>query len=88
MELSWSQTPSTVWWALENSSSSISVENMLSPPSPTRTRDRSGTISRDKREAATIFYNYAPDEVDLGETEDDIKRWIKGDRDRTRGAIR
>ncbi len=84
MEMSWSQTPSTVWWALETSSSSMNLENMLSPPSPTR--DRSGTISRDKKGAATIFYNYAPDEVDLGETEEDVKRWIKADQ--TRGAVR
>lgn len=84
MDLSWSQTPNTVWWALETSSSSISLENLLNPPSPNR--DRSHTLSRDERSAATIFYNYAPDETDLGETEEDIIEWVK--ENPNRGAIR
>lgn len=78
--MSWSQTPSAVWLALDASTSTISLDSMLNTPSPNRERQ-----TREKRETAALFYQNV-DEVDLGETEEDIKKWIK--EDTSHGAIR
>ena len=48
MEMSWSHTPSSVWWALEASSSGVSLEGDQNSPTgadlPGSTRARSPTL--------------------------------------------
>ena len=82
MELSWSQTPSRVWWALSSgaSVSSLGLDSLRSPSSSIRSPG--DTLRREK---VDIFYNYA-DETDYQESEEEISEWLK--EHRTRGVIR
>lgn len=85
MEMSWSGTPSKVWWALETSgasSTSLSLDDLRSPPSPLKSVGESLRLGL---ENSTIFYNYA-DETDYRETEEELSEWLK--EYRTRGVIR
>lgn len=79
MDLSWSQTPNSVWWALEKSGSTTSLlgDSLTSPVTPSRMPGSSFAINN--------FYEYA-DEPDLGESEEDIVEWMK--ESQLRGAIR
>ena len=83
MELSWSQTPGKVWYALDGSSSftNLGLDDLRSPASPTRSIG--GTLRPE--EQSKIFYNYA-DDTDYKESEEEIAEWIK--EYRTRGVIR
>lgn len=84
MEMSWSQTPSKVWWALETgpSSTSLTLDDLRSPAPPSPARSFGDSLRLDK---STIFYNYV-DEPDNEENEDYLKEWLKDYR--TRGVIR
>ena len=77
MDLSWSQTPTSVWWALEQSGSTASLLGD-SPASPTFSPNW-------KLGSANNFYDYA-DEHDLGESEEEIMEWVK--EHSSRGVIR
>ena len=77
MDLSWSQTPSSVWWALEQSGSTASLLGD-SPASPSFSPNW-------KLGSANNFYDYA-DEHDLGESEEEIMDWVK--EHSSRGVIR
>ena len=83
MELSWSQTPSKVWWALETgpSSTSLTVDDLRSPAPPSP-RSPGDSLKHDK---STIFYNFV-EEPDYKESEEEISEWLKDYR--TRGVIR
>lgn len=77
MDLSWSQTPNSVWWALEQSGSTASLLGD-SPASPTFSPNwKLGSVNN--------FYDYA-DEHDLGESEEEIMEWVK--EHSSRGVIR
>lgn len=82
MDLSWSQTPNSVWWALESSASMASLHALGEMPSPRRHRPEGMG-----RELATHnFYEYADgggeDELDGEQLVD----WVK--EDPSRGIIR
>lgn len=87
-ELSWSRTPSKVWWALENgsaspSSTSLSLDSLRSP-----TASLSRSIGGDslRLDRSNVFYDYA-DETDYQEeTEEELAEWLKDYRGR--GVIR
>ena len=85
VELSWSQTPSSLWWALETGTgtSNLSLDNILSPPSPIKSVG-SRTLKRQITDP-TIFYN-SLDETDFGEREEDLEQWVT--EDPNRGIIR
>ena len=77
MDLSWNRTPSSVWWALEQSGSTASLLGG-SPASPTSSPNwMLGSVNN--------FYDYA-DEHDFGESEEDIMEWVK--EHSSRGVIR
>ncbi len=86
MELSWSQTPNKVWWALEASgasSVSLSLDDLnRTPSSPFRYGENS---LRHDNDTSNIFYNYA-DETDYTETEEELIEWLRDDL--SRGIIR
>lgn len=83
MELSWSQTPGKVWWALESgpSGTSLALDDLRTPSSPVRSL-AGGSLKHDQ---STIFYNYV-DETDYKESEEQLSDWLKDYR--TRGVIR
>jgi hypothetical protein len=90
VELSWSQTPSSVWWALETGTgaSNLSLDNILSPPTPSKLSAASGRRKRTHQHqltSPTIFYN-SLDETDFGEREEDLEQWVSNDP--SRGIIR
>lgn len=85
MELSWSQTPSKVWWALETSgpsTTSLTLDDLRSPAPPSPARSFGDSLRLDK---STIFYNYV-DEPDYKESEEELVDWLRDYR--TRGVIR
>ena len=88
VELSWSQTPSSVWWALETgtAASNLSLDNILSPPTPNKAAlgKRARTLQH-QLTSPTIFYN-SLDETDFGEREEDLEQWVS--EDPSRGIIR
>ena len=81
MDLSWSQTPNSVWWALEASASYASLDSLVG--SPSLRLDPSQSLRRDT--AAQNIYNYA-DETDIGQPEDELLQWAK--QHHNRGVIR
>ena len=92
MELSWSQTPSHVWGALETSgpsSISLQVDDLSTLISPTRTTGKrgggGGGSLRREDQSSTSFYNYV-DEADCKEDKEDLTEWLKGYH--TRGVVR
>ena len=90
VELSWSQTPSSVWWALETgtAASNLSLDNILSPPTPNKLAAGSGSRKRTLQHQLTnptIFYN-SIDETDSGERDEDLEHWVS--EDPSRGIIR
>ena len=90
VELSWSQTPSSVWWALETgtAASNLSLDNILSPPTPNKLAAASGGRKRTLQHqltSPTIFYN-SLDETDFGERDEDLEQWVN--EDPSRGIIR
>ena len=90
VELSWSQTPSSVWWALETgtAASNLSLDNILSPPTPNKLATASGSRKRTLQHqltSPTIFYN-SLDETDFGERDEDLEQWVS--EDPNRGIIR
>lgn len=86
VELSWSQTPSSVWWALETgtATSNLSLDNILSPPTPTKAAGSKRTLQH-QLTSTTIFYN-SLDETDFGQREEDLEHWVS--EDPGRGIIR
>ena len=90
VELSWSQTPSSVWWALETgtAASNLSLDNILSPPTPNKLAAGSDSRKRTLQHQLTnptIFYN-SIDETDSGERDEDLEQWVS--EDPSRGIIR
>lgn len=87
VELSWSQTPSSVWWALETgtAASNLSLDNILSPPTPNKTASGSKRTLHHQLTSPTIFYN-SLDETDFGERDEDLEQWVSDDP--SRGIIR
>ena len=85
VELSWSQTPSSVWWALETGTagSNLSLDNILSPPTPNKAPGK--RTLQHQLTSPTIFYN-SLDETDFGEREEDLEQWVG--EDPSRGIIR
>ena len=83
VELSWSQTPNSLWWALESSVTTTSLDDLLS--SPTTSPQRHAGSLRNQTNSPTIFYNYA-DETDFAESEADLTQWVK--EHHNRGIIR
>jgi hypothetical protein len=90
MEMSWSHTPSSVWWALEASSSGVSLEGDQNSPTgadlPGSTRARSPTLRPRPHmpgKEVTNFYDYAGEGE---EGEEDMEKWIL--QQPNRGAIR
>ena len=69
VDLSWSQTPNSVWWALEVSTSVASLtglgEDITSP------HKRLGSEL-----TANNFYDYA-DEAEVEEDEEELMEWVK-----------
>ena len=86
VELSWSQTPSSVWWALETgtAASNLSLDNILSPPTPNKAVSGKRTLQH-QLTSPTIFYN-SLDETDFGVREEDLEQWVS--EDPSRGIIR
>lgn len=81
MDLSYSQTPNSLWWALEASNSITTLHEAAGsslPASPFRRR--AGTALSDK-----MFYDFA-DEVDGEEDEAVLGKWMAEDADR--GVLR
>ena len=89
MDLSWSQTPSSVWWALENASTaSISTESSRSHVQQQRRRKKRPTTRKKRSEQAVSvlnFYDYA-DADQVEESEEALDAWTKEHNDR--GVIR
>ena len=85
VELSWSQTPSSVWWALETgtAASNLSLDNILSAPTPTKKAGK--RTLQYQLTSPTIFYN-SLDETDFGERDEDLEQWVT--EDPSRGVIR
>ena len=79
MDFSYSQTPNSVWWALE-ASHSLSTLNETDSPPTSPFRHRAGTALSDK-----MFYEFA-DEVDGDEDEKALIEWMKEYADR--GVLR
>ena len=87
VELSWSQTPSSVWWALETGTgaSNLSLDNILSSPTPTKKASVGKRTLQRQLTSPTLFYN-SLDETDFGEQEQDLEHWMS--EDPNRGVIR
>ena len=88
VELSWSQTPSSVWWALETgtAASNLSLDNILSPPTPNKLAvSGSRRALQHQLTSPTLFYNCL-DETDFGERDEDLEQWVS--EDPSRGIIR
>lgn len=91
-EMSWSRTPSKVWWALENgsaspSSTSLSLDSLRSPTaSLSRSIGSGGGGDSLRLDRSNVFYDYA-DETDYQEeSEEELAEWLKDYRGR--GVIR
>jgi len=67
MEMSWSHTPSSVWWALE-ASSSVSLDGH-SPSDSLQPR-----LEQPDKDLTNLYYDYA----DEGETavEEELQQWV------------
>ena len=88
VELSWSQTPSSVWWALETGTgaSNLSLDNILNSPAHKKVASSARkNLLHHQLSSPTIFYN-SLDETDFGEHEGDLEQWVA--EDATRGVIR
>ena len=77
MDMSWSQTPSSVWWALEASVSTASLTGLGEPLS---TFQHGGVLG-----VGSNFYDFA-DESELEEDEEQLVEWVK--EHNSRGIIR
>lgn len=86
VELSWSQTPSSVWWALETGSapSNLSLDNILSAPTPTKTAGKRSLLRQIT--SPTVFYNSLDETDSASEQEKDLEQWVA--EDPNRGIIR
>jgi len=89
MELSFSQTPNRVWWALEASATSISLtqrDDLRSPPAtPLHPSGPDGKDGRELGASNFVFYDYV-DETDSTEDKEELEKWLKGNRNR--GLVR
>ncbi len=86
MELSYSQTPSRVWWALEASQSLHQLDDLRSAPaSPMHAPASSRSQERTPGAGNFVFYDYV-DETDNQDSEEQLKEWLK--QHRNRGIIR
>lgn len=88
VELSWSQTPSSVWWALETGigASNRSLDNILNSPSHAKAASSARkNLLHHQLSSPTIFYN-SLDERDFGEHAEDLEEWVT--EDPSRGVIR
>ena len=79
MDMSWSQTPNKVWWALESSASLASLTGY--GESLTSAQQHPRGFGRDNYN----FYDYA-DEAELEEDEEQLGEWVR--EHSNRGIIR
>ena len=87
MELSFSQTPSRVWWALEASatSHSLQLDDLRAPSASPLYTSGSEVHGNELGVGNYVFYDYV-DETDHKESNEELAKWLR--QHRNRGIIR